>query len=92
MALFVAGMAVSSLGNLLTGVVWVAAAAIVMQGIHGAGLAVQDVAATTILQRTVPAAMQGRVFANLHGGIGVAAAAPYLGVACCCRRRRPGRR
>jgi len=77
--LFVAGMAVSSLGNLLTGVVWAAAAAIAMQAIRGAGLAVKDVAATTILQRTVPAGVQGRVFANLYGGIGVAAAISYLG-------------
>ncbi|MGD9985814.1 MFS transporter [Pseudonocardia sp.] len=78
-ALFVAGMAVSSLGNLLTGVVWAAAAAVAMQAVRGAGLAVKDVAATTILQRIVPAGMQGRVFANLYGGIGVAAAISYVG-------------
>jgi MFS family permease len=37
-----------------------------------------DVAATTLVQRTVPAELQGRVFGSLYGGIGVAAALSYL--------------
>lgn len=78
-ALFVAGMAVSSLGNLLTGVLWAVGAAVAMQTLRGSGLAAKDVAATTLLQRRVPTEMQGRVFANLYGGIGVAAAVSYLG-------------
>lgn len=37
-----------------------------------------DLAANTLLQRVVPPAMLGRVFGNLYGGIGVAAALSYL--------------
>ena len=37
-----------------------------------------DVAATTLIQRTVPPQLLGRVFGSLYGGIGVAAALAYL--------------
>jgi len=37
-----------------------------------------DVAANSLLPRLVPAAMLGRVFGNLYGAIGVAAALSYV--------------
>lgn len=78
-AMLVAGFVVSSLGNLLTGLSWAVAAAFVLQAVRGVGIAGIDVAHTTLLQRLVPDAALGRVFGNLHGGIGVAAAVSYVG-------------
>ena len=77
-ALLLAGFAVSSAGNLLTGLAWAVAAAFVVQAVRGLGIAALDVAATTLLQRIVPARLLGRVFGSLFGGIGVAAAFAYL--------------
>ena len=76
--LLLAGFAVSSAGNLLTGLAWAVAAAFAVQAVRGLGIAAIDVAATTLVQRTVPADLQGRVFGSLYGGIGVAAALAYL--------------
>lgn len=76
--LLIVGFAVSSVGNLLTGLAWAVAAAIALQAVRGLGLAAMDVATNTLLQRTVPADMLGRVFGNLYGAIGVAAATSYL--------------
>ncbi|HEY6709209.1 MAG TPA: MFS transporter [Actinomycetota bacterium] len=76
--LLLAGFAVSSAGNLLTGLAWAVAAAFAVQALRGLGIAAMDVAATTLVQRTVPADLQGRVFGSLYGGIGVAAALAYL--------------
>ncbi|MEW2427493.1 MFS transporter [Micromonospora sp. NPDC047644] len=76
--LLIAGFAVSSVGNLLTGLAWAVAAAIALQALRGFGLAAMDVASSTLLQRTVPVGMLGRVFGNLYGAIGVAAATSYL--------------
>ncbi|HWC41451.1 MAG TPA: MFS transporter [Actinomycetota bacterium] len=76
--LLLAGFAVSSAGNLLTGLAWAVAAAFAVQAVRGLGIAAMDVAATTLVQRTVPAELQGRVFGSLYGGIGVAAALSYL--------------
>ncbi|MCG5471217.1 MFS transporter [Micromonospora sp. LAH09] len=76
--LLVVGFAVSSVGNLLTGLAWAVAAAIALQAVRGLGLAAMDIGSITLLQRTVPAGMLGRVFGNLYGAIGVAAAASYL--------------
>ncbi|MGC5285496.1 MFS transporter [Micromonospora sp. DT231] len=76
--LLIVGFGVSSLGNLLTGLAWAVAAAIALQGVRGLGLAAMDVASSTLLQRTVPPGMLGRVFGNLYGAIGVAAALSYL--------------
>ncbi len=78
-ALLVAGFAVSSIGNLLTGLAWAVAAAFTVQLIRGVGIAAMDVASNTLLQRLVPGPMLGRVFGNLYGAIGVAAAISYLG-------------
>ena len=77
-ALLLAGFAVSSAGNLLTGLAWAVAAAFTLQAVRGLGIAALDVAATTMLQRAVPAQLLGRVFGTLYGGIGVAAALAYL--------------
>ncbi|MFG1867093.1 MFS transporter [Micromonospora arborensis] len=78
-ALLIAGFAISSVGNLLTGLAWAVGAAIVMQAVRGLGIAAMDVASSTLLQRVVPEAMLGRVFGNLYGVIGIAAALSYLG-------------
>ncbi|WP_433267036.1 MFS transporter [Micromonospora vinacea] len=77
--LLIAGFAISSVGNLLTGLAWAVGAAIVMQAVRGLGIAAMDVASSTLLQRVVPEAMLGRVFGNLYGAIGIAAAFSYLG-------------
>jgi MFS family permease len=79
MVLLVAGFAVSSVGNLLTGLAWAVAAAFAVQAVRGLGIAAMDVATNTLLPRLVPAAMLGRVFGNLYGAIGVAAALSYVG-------------
>ncbi|MFI6258454.1 MFS transporter [Micromonospora zamorensis] len=76
--LLIVGFAVSSVGNLLTGLAWAVAAAIALQAVRGLGLAAMDIASITLLQRTVPAGMLGRVFGNLYGAIGVAAATSYI--------------
>jgi MFS family permease len=76
--LLLAGFAVSSAGNLLTGVAWAVVAAFVVQAVRGLGIAAMDVAANTLIQQTVPAGMLGRVFGSLYGGIGVAAALSYV--------------
>jgi MFS family permease len=77
-ALLLAGFAVSSAGNLLTGLAWAVAAAFTLQAVRGLGIAALDVAATTLVQRIVPTGLLGRVFGTLYGGIGVAAALAYL--------------
>jgi MFS family permease len=77
--LLVAGFAVSSAGNLLTGLAWAVAAAFTVQVARGIGIAAMDVATNTLLPRLVPADMLGRVFGNLYGAIGVAAALSYVG-------------
>ena len=76
--LLLAGFAVSSAGNLLSGLAWAVAAAFTMQTIRGIGIAGMDVATNTLFQRLVPPALLGRVFGNLYGAIGVAAAASYV--------------
>ncbi|WP_440064820.1 MFS transporter [Streptosporangium sp. OZ121] len=76
--LLIAGFAVSSVGNLLTGLAWAVAAAFATQFVRGLGIAAMDVAANTMLQRLVPPKMLGRVFGNLYGAVGVAAALSYV--------------
>jgi MFS family permease len=78
MPLLLAGFAVSSAGNLLTGLAWAVAAAFAVQAIRGLGIAAADVAANTVIQRVVPPDLLGRVFGTLYGAIGVAAALSYL--------------
>lgn len=76
--LLIAGYAVSSLGNFLTGLSWALAAAFVLQTIRGLGIAATDVAAATLIQRGVSREMQGRTFANFYGAIGLAAGISYV--------------
>jgi MFS family permease len=76
--LLVTGFAVSSVGNLLTGLAWAVAAAFVLQAVRGLGIAAMDVATNTLMQRLVPPGQLGRVFGNLYGGIGAAAALSYV--------------
>ncbi|MFG2001114.1 MFS transporter [Spirillospora sp. NPDC048911] len=77
--LLLAGFAISSAGNLLTGFAWAVGAAFAVQATRGIGLAAMDVASNTLIQRNVPAQLLGRVFGSLYGAIGVAAALSYLG-------------
>ncbi|MFI9503400.1 MFS transporter [Nocardia sp. NPDC052566] len=78
-ALLIGGFFVSSAGNLLTGLAWSVAAAFTVQAVRGLGIAGMDVATNTILQRRVPEGLLGRVFGNLYGAIGIAAATSYVG-------------
>ncbi|MCP2168582.1 MFS transporter [Goodfellowiella coeruleoviolacea] len=78
-ALLVGGFLVSSAGNFLTGLAWSVAAAFTVQAVRGLGIAGMDVASSTMLQRMVPTSLLGRVFGNLYGSIGVAAAISYVG-------------
>ena len=76
--LLLLGFGVSSAGNLFSGFAWAITAAFFMQTVRGIGTAGMDVAANTLIQRLVPAAMLGRVFGNLYGAIGVAAGLSYI--------------
>ncbi|KAB2340029.1 MFS transporter [Actinomadura rudentiformis] len=77
--LLLAGFAISSAGNLLTGFAWAVGAAFAVQATRGIGLAAMDVATNTLIQRNVPAPLLGRIFGSLYGAVGVAAALSYLG-------------
>jgi MFS family permease len=77
--LLVAGFLISSVGNLVTGLAGAVVFAFAVQTIRGVGIAAMDVASNTVLQRLVPPDMLGRVFANLYGAIGIAAAVSYIG-------------
>ncbi len=78
LALMLTGFAISSAGNLLTGLAWALAAAFAMQTVRGAGIAAMDLAVNTLVQRSVPRALVGRVFGSLYGAIGVGAALAYV--------------
>jgi MFS family permease len=75
--LMLAGFAISSIGNLLTGVSWAIPVAFGMQAVRGLGISLTDVGTNTLVQQVVPPGMQGRVFANLYGAIGLAAGLSY---------------
>jgi len=77
-ALMLAGFAVSSMGNLFTGLAWAVWAALALQVFRGLGIAALDVAINTHLQRVVPASMLSRVFGNLYGAVGLAAGVSYV--------------
>jgi MFS family permease len=72
------GFAVSGSGNLLTAAAPVLAIAFAMQFVRGLGISLVEVGNNTLIQRSVPIAMRGRVFANLYGVIGVATGVAYL--------------
>jgi MFS family permease len=79
LTLLVGGFFVSSAGNFLTGFAWSVAAAFTVQAVRGLGIAGMDIGSSTLLQRLVPAGLLGRVFGNLYGCVGVAAAVSYVG-------------
>ena len=74
----IAGFALASGGNLLTGLAWSVGAAFAFQALRGIGNASIDVGVSTVIQREVPAALRSRVFGTVFGGVGVAAAGSYL--------------
>jgi MFS family permease len=76
--LIVAGYAVSSLGNLLTGTAPVILAVLGFQVIRGLGIAAMDVGHNTLIQRVVPARLLGRAFGNFYGAVGAAAGLSYV--------------
>jgi MFS family permease len=78
LVLLLVGFAVSSAGNLLTGLAGAVIVAMLIQVIRGLGLTALDVGVNTYLQRTVPRAVLGRVFGTLYGLVGVAAGGSYL--------------
>jgi MFS family permease len=72
-----AGFAITALGNLLTAGAPTVAVAVVTQMFRGTGIALIEANARTLVQRTAPRELLGRVFANLYGGVAVAAALSY---------------
>jgi MFS family permease len=77
-AMVVAGLFVASAGNVLTGVAPAIGVAFLTQVIRGVGNGLVDVGTTTTIQRSVPVEMQGRVFANFFGSVGLAVGVSYL--------------
>lgn len=76
--LILLGFAVSSMGNMVTGLAWAIWAALALQVIRGLGIAGVDVGVNTHLQRVVPPQLRSRVFGNLYGAIGLAAGISYV--------------
>jgi predicted MFS family arabinose efflux permease len=76
--LILAGYAVMSLGNLLTGVSFAIVAALGFQVLRGLGIAALDTGQNSLIQRRVPPAMLGRAFGNVNGAVGVAAGLSYV--------------
>jgi len=72
-----AGFALAAAGNLATAAAPVVAVAVATQVVRGTGTALVEANVRTLVQRTVPRALLGRVLANLYGGVGVAAALSY---------------
>lgn len=72
-----AGFAVAALGNLLTAGAPSVVVAVATQMLRGAGIALIEGNARTLVQRTAPRELLGRVLANLYGGVAVAAALSY---------------
>jgi len=77
LALLIFGFVVSSAGNLVTGLAWSIAAALLLQCIRGIGIAALDVGVNSHLQRVVPAGILGQAFGTLYGAVGVAAGLSY---------------
>ena len=77
-AIAVLGFGLCSLGNLFTGLAPVLVLAFVAQVGRGLGASLIDVGTTTLVQRSAPPELRARVFANLFGGVGFAAAISYV--------------
>ena len=71
---FVGGCVVVGVGEIFTGLAPAIAVAVLFQIVRGLGTAAIDTNLQTMLQRSVPADMLGRVFANVYGAVGVSAA------------------
>ncbi|MEN3307055.1 MAG: hypothetical protein V7603_3257 [Micromonosporaceae bacterium] len=76
--LVVLGLALSSAGNLLTGLAWALVVACVLQAVRGIGLSMVDTGLPAVVARTVPAHLRGRVFAVMYGGVSLAAVLSYV--------------
>lgn len=76
---FLLGGVVAALGNLLTGVAPWLVAAVAFQIVRGLGLALFESTLQTLLQRTVPAPLLGRVFANVYGAVNLGACVALVG-------------
>jgi MFS family permease len=74
----IAGFAAGSVATIGTGLAPVLAVAFVAQAGRGVGASFIDVGTTTLVQRCAPPELRGRVFANLYGAVGAAAAVSYL--------------
>jgi MFS family permease len=72
------GFALCSAGNVFTGIAPALVIAFVAQSVRGVGASFIDVGTSTLLQRAAPPEIRARVFANLYGGVGFAAAFSYL--------------
>lgn len=85
-ALFLAGWAISAAGTFATGLAPVLIVAIAMQMLAGSGNGLDNIARDTMIQRTVPDAMLGRVYgltgtaAFLASGLAYAAGGALLDV------------
>ena len=62
---------------MLTGLSCAIPVALAMQVVRGAGISLSEVGVNTLVQRLVPAGMQGRAFGNLYGAVGLAAGLSY---------------
>jgi MFS family permease len=78
LGLLLAGFAIASGGNLLTGLAWSVPTAFGFQAVRGLGISMLDVGVNTLVQRIVAPGMQGRAFANLYGLIGLSAGVSYV--------------
>jgi len=78
LVLLVVGFVVSSAGNLVTGLAGSIAAALIIQGVRGIGIAALDVGVNSHLQRTVPPRILGQAFGSLYGAVGVSAGLSYV--------------
>jgi MFS family permease len=74
----VLGFALSSGGNLATGLARAVPVAFLTQSVRGAGLSLVEIGMNTFLQRRVPPEIRGRVFANVYGAVGIAAGISYV--------------
>ncbi|MEY2451779.1 MAG: hypothetical protein QOD92_1353 [Acidimicrobiaceae bacterium] len=72
------GLALCSVGNIFTGIAPALLIAFVAQSVRGVGASLIDVGTSTLIQRSAPPEIRARVFANLYGGVGFAAAISYV--------------
>jgi MFS family permease len=76
-SLFLVGWLLTGIGTLLTGLAPALGIAVAVQALAGVGNAADNVASDTLLQRSVPAAMLGRVFGLANTAVFVGAGLAY---------------